>query len=69
MAKGISKTAVNLLRVSGILFGLVGAFHVLRYFLKIELKVGGFEITTLGSLILGTLLLFLSLACFLNSKK
>ena len=69
MAKGGMKASTNLLRLSGIIFFLVGAFHVARYFLKIEMKIGGFEITHLGSLMLGALLLFLSVMCFWNARK
>ncbi len=66
---GGGKNTTNLLRISGILFLIVGSFHVLRYFKEWELKVAGFELTTLGSLIIGCLLLLLSLACFWNSRK
>ena len=51
------------------IFGLVGVFHISRYFLKMELRIGGFELTYLGSLILGGLLLLLSASCFINARK
>ncbi len=69
MAKGGGgRAATNLLRISGLLFGIGGSFHVLRYFTRFEFRVGGFELTYLGSLVIGSLLLFLSAACFLNSR-
>jgi|GEM_PF-1184578 len=71
MAKsgGKSKDAVNLLRISGILFGCAGLFHALRYFRHWEFRVGGFELTEMGSLIAGILLIALSISCFNASKK
>ena len=51
------------------IFAVVGSFHVARYFTKWDFKVGGFELTPLGSLIIGTLVLLLSIACFVNAKK
>ena len=66
---GGGKSTTNLLRLSGLIFAVVGTLHVLRYFLKVELKIGGFELTYLGSLIIGGLLLLLSAACFMNAKK
>ncbi len=68
MAKGGGKNGGNLLRLSGLLFAIGGSFHVLRYFKGWEFKVGGFELTLIGSLIVGSLLLLLSAACFANSK-
>jgi hypothetical protein len=65
---GGNRASTNLLRLSGLIFFFVGAFHVLRYFLQIELKVGNLEITYLGSLVLGGLILLLSAACFMNSR-
>ncbi|MBI3315564.1 MAG: hypothetical protein HYZ87_01130 [Candidatus Omnitrophica bacterium] len=65
---GGGRATSNLLRLSGLIFFLVGAFHVLRYFLQIEFKVGTLEITYLGSLVIGCLLLALSVACFTNSR-
>ena len=67
MAKG-GKSSTNLLRLSGILFGIAGSFHVVRYFRHWEFRVGGFELTFLGSLVIGVFLLFLSVACFRSSK-
>ena len=69
MAKGGKQSSTNLLRLSGLIFGLVGSLHVIRYFAKWELRVGGFELTYLGSLIIGSLLFLLSVACFSNSRK
>lgn len=69
MAKGGSRTTVNLLRISGLLFGTAGIFHVLRYFTRLEFRVGGFELTPLGSLWIGLLLLFLSFSCFRSSRN
>lgn len=68
MAKGGGKTSTNLLRLSGILYGLAGTVHVSRYFLGFEFRIAGFELTLLGSLVAGCLLLLLSLVCFSNSK-
>jgi hypothetical protein len=68
VAKKSGKNAANLLRLSGLLYGLIGTFHVLRYFKGWDFKIGSFELTFFGSLIVGILLLFLSLACFVNSK-
>ncbi len=69
MAKGGSTATNNLLRLSGLIFACVGSFHVLRYFFKWQFRVGGFELTYLGSLIVGIFLLSLSAACFMNSRK
>lgn len=70
MAKsGSNRTITNLLRVSGLLFAFIGLFHVLRYFFQLELRVAGFEVTYLGSLIVGIFLIWLSIACFTNSRK
>ena len=70
MAKGKGGSATtNLLRLSGMIFAVVGSFHVSRYFTKWDFKVGSFELTPLGSLIIGTLVLLLSIACFVNAKK
>ena len=64
---GKSGTAIsNLLRVSGLLFLFIGSYHVLRYF-GVDLKF--VVLTKLGSLIYGALVLLLSAACFVNSKK
>ena len=63
------KNTASLLRLSGIVFLIIGSFHVLRYFKGWEFKVAGFELTLLGSLILGGLLLLLSAACFWDSRK
>ncbi len=68
-SKGGARSSTNLLRLSGIIFFIVGWFHVARYFLKIEMRIAGFELTILGSLILGVMLLFLSGACFWNARK
>ncbi len=62
-------SSTNLLRLSGIIFAVVGSFHIARYFTKWELKIGSFELTPLGSLIIGVLILFLCVACFTNAKK
>lgn len=65
MAKGGGgKVTVNLLRVSGMVFAGIGAFHVLRYFGIVR----DFDFTLTGSLIVGGLLLLLSFACFNASK-
>jgi len=68
MAKGGGKSSTNLLRLSGILYGIIGFFHVSRYFTHWEFRVGGLELTALGSLIIGVLLLLLSFACFKSSR-
>ncbi len=65
MAKGGgTKGTTNLLRLSGMIFAVVGVFHVLRYFGI----VSTFPFTLLGSLIVGCLLLLLSFACFQATK-
>ncbi len=70
MAKsGGGKSSNNLLRLSGIIFGIAGVFHALRYLTKGELNVVKFELTYLGSLFAGILLLLLSWACFQTSKR
>ena len=56
----------SLLKISGIWFGFIGLYHVVRYF-GVSLKF--VELTRLGSLFYGVLVLLLSLACFLNSRK
>ena len=66
---GGGKNTTNLLRLSGMIFLGIGLFHVLRYFKEWEFRVAGFELTYLGSLILGGLLLLLSAGCFLNSRN
>lgn len=63
-SKGGSKSTTTLLRLSGMIFLVMGIFHVLRYF---EI-VRRFEFTLTGSLVLGCLLLLLSYACFFNAK-
>ena len=63
------KSATNLLRISGILFGTGGSLHLLRYLTKDEFVLAKFHLTYLGSLIIGLILVALSLACFYNSKK
>ena len=68
MAKGSRKNSKNLLRLSGIFFTLAGGFHVTRYFTKWEFRVGNFELTPLGSLIIGIVLLMLAFACFTDAK-
>ena len=68
MAKSARATQ-NLLRLSGLIFAVAGGFHVVRYFTEWEFSVGGFELTFLGSLIIGGFLFFLSAACFLNSRS
>ena len=65
MAKSGGKTT-NLLRISGLLFLFIGGYHVLRYF-GADLKF--VVLTRLGSLIYGALVLGLSAACFLDSRK
>ena len=68
MAKGGGKSTTNLLRLSGILFGIAGTFHIVRYFTRWEFRVGALELTALGSLIIGVLLAMLSITCFRNSN-
>ena len=68
MAKGGGKSSANLLRLSGIIFGIVGSFYIARYFGKWFFRIGSFELTYLGSLMIGALLVLLSIACFRNSK-
>jgi len=68
MAKGGGKSATNLLRLSGIIFAIMGSLHIARYFGRWLLRIGTFELTYLGSLIIGSLLVVLSIACFRSSK-
>ena len=63
--KSADKRTSNLLRLSGIIFTMIGVFHVLRYF---EI-VRRFDFTYTGSLIVGALLLLLALACFWQTRK
>ena len=66
MAKGSSTGNKNLLRISGIWFGIIGIFHVLR---SQGINLQFIELTRLGSLIYGLCVLLLSAVCFLNSRK
>ena len=66
MAKTSSTGNKNLLRISGIWFGIIGAFHVLR---SQGISLQFIELTRQGSLIYGILVLVLSALCFLNSRK
>ncbi len=65
MAKGGGKNS-NILRVSGIFFGFIGVYHILR---SQGISLHFIELTRQGSLIYGILVLFLSAVCFLNSRK
>lgn len=67
MAKS-AKNSKNLLRLSGILFTIAGGFHITRYFTKWEFMVGKLEVTPLGSLIVGIVMLMLAFACFKDSR-
>lgn len=67
MAKS-AKNSRNLLRLSGIFFTIAGGFHITRYFTKWEFVVGKLEVTPLGSLIVGVLILLLAIACFKESR-
>ena len=69
MAKGGGSNTAALLNLCGIIFFLAGVFHALRYFMKFEFKIGGFELTYLGSLVIGAFALLLSFMCFTNAKK
>ena len=70
MAKGASgKSSTNLLRISGIIFGIGGTLHLLRYVTKDQFILARFQLTYFGSLVVGALLLFLSFSCFWNSRK
>lgn len=68
MAKGSGATT-NLLRLSGIIFGIGGSLHLLRYLTKDEFVLAKFHLTYLGSLFIGLLLVALSLSCFYNAKR
>lgn len=68
MAKGGKQSSKNLLRLSGIFFTFAGGFHVTRYFTKWEFRVANFELTPLGSLIIGVIILMLAFACFKDSR-
>ena len=69
MAKSGGKGTVFVLRLSGLVFAAAGSFHVLRYFRHYEFRVAGFELTYLGSLVIGLLALSLSAACFAHARK
>ncbi|MBI3251850.1 MAG: hypothetical protein HYZ52_00825 [Candidatus Omnitrophica bacterium] len=69
MAKSGGRTTTNLLRLSGMIYAAVGSFHVLRYFKGWEFRIGSFELTPLGSLLLGVFILSLSFACFSQSRR
>ncbi len=56
----------NILRISGILFGAIGIFHLLR---SQGINIQFVELTRMGSLVYGALILALSVVCFLNSRK
>ncbi len=63
-----AKNSKNLLRLSGIFFTIAGGFHVTRYFTKWEFMVGKLEVTPLGSLVIGIVILMLAFACFKDSR-
>ena len=67
MAKS-AKNSKNLLRLSCIFFTIAGGFHIMRYFTKWEFIVGKLEVTPLGSLIVGVVMLMLAFACFKDSR-
>lgn len=69
MARSSRKSTANILRLSGLLFAAAATFHILRYFMGWDFRVGGFELTEAGSLILGTLVGVLSVLCFVESYK
>ena len=69
MAKGGGRAVTNLLRLSGILYAVFGAYHVLRYFARDQYDLIRFHLTYFGSLIVGIMLLVLSLACFKSAGK
>ena len=56
----------NLLRISGIIFGCIGLYHLLR---SQGINLRFIELTRQGSLIYGMSILVLSVFCFLNSRK
>ena len=56
----------NLLRIAGIWFGIIAAYHLLR---SQGISLQFVELTRQGSLIYGILVLVLSVLCFLNSRK
>ncbi len=67
MGKSGGKNTNNLLRISGILFLAVGAFHTARFLLKSQLF--SVQLTYTGSLIVGVCLLFLAYGCFMESRR
>jgi hypothetical protein len=67
MTKGSNKSVNNLLRISGILFGITAAYHLLRYLMKDDLKI--MNLTYFGSLLIGIVFALLSFSCFNNSRK
>ncbi|HTL70561.1 MAG TPA: hypothetical protein VL404_04635 [Candidatus Eisenbacteria bacterium] len=64
MGKSGGKNSTNLLRLSGMIFTVMGAFHVLRYF---EI-VRSFDFTYFGSLLVGIFLLVIALLCMMEAK-
>ena len=65
MAKGGGKNATNLLRLSGMVFFIIGTFHVLRYFQIVR----SFDFTYFGSLLVGIFLLSVAVFCFIEGKR
>ena len=65
MAKSTG-TGKNILRLSGMIFGVVGMYHVLR---SQGISLHFIELTRLGSLIFGICILLLCAACFMGSRK
>ena len=66
MAKGGTTITKNFLRISGIFFGFIGLYHILR---SQGISLHFIEFTRQGSLVYGILVLILSVACFMASRK
>lgn len=66
MAKGGGKAVTNLLRISGLLFSLQGAMHLLRWANGWEPRL--FVLTSTGSLVYAVCLIVLAIACFKASR-
>ncbi len=65
MAKGGGKQTSNLLNLSGMIFAVIGAFHILRYFDIVR----SFDFTRLGSLLIGCFLICLAVLCLAAGKR
>ena len=66
MAKGGATNTKNFLRISGLFFGFIGLYHILR---SQGITLQFIELTRQVSLVYGILVLSLSIGCFMASRK